>query len=133
MLSLVLIAALTAPGIEFTRSFAPTPAPLPVRIDECAATRNGGDLVYSFDVRNTAEESVAHVDVSFVFQNPGDKTPRGVQRFSIAKDIEPGQMLRYAEDTQQLRRPDVSHGARYGACEVVGVRFGDGSEIDAPR
>jgi hypothetical protein len=132
MLSLVLIAAVTAPGIEFTRSFAPTPAPLPVRIDECAATHNGGDLVYSFDLRNTADKSVSRVDVSFVFQNPGDKFARGIQRFSIAKDIEPGQSLRYAEDTEQLTRVDLSHGARYGACEVVGVLFGDGSHIESP-
>jgi hypothetical protein len=131
MLSLVLIAAIAAPGIEFTRSFAPTPAPLPVRIDECAAMHSGGDLVYSFDLRNTAEKSVARVEVSFVFQNPGDKIPRGLQHFSIAKDIEPGQTLRYAEDTEQLRRPDLSRGARYGACQVVAVRFGDGSHIEA--
>jgi hypothetical protein len=130
MQSLVLAVAITAAGIEFRRNS--NPAPMPVRIDECSATRDGSDLIYSFDLRNTAEKGVRRVDVAFVFENPGEQRRLGMQRFAIAKDMEAGQTLRYAADTEQLRRPDVSRGARLGVCSVVGIEFADGSHLGAP-
>jgi hypothetical protein len=128
MLSLVLVAGLAA-GIEFTQ--VARAVPFPVHIDECSAARNGPDLVYHFDVSNLTDKRVRRVEVAFVFENPGDKSYRGLQHFSIAESLEAGQSLRYSANTQELRRVDVSHGARFAACSVVGVLFADGSHLEA--
>jgi len=128
--SLALVVAVAAPGIEFPRAFARASAP--VRIDECGASRDGSDLVYRFDVSNTAGKSIVRVDVAFVFANPGERRYRGLQRLRIAETMDPGQSLRFSAQSGGLRRGDVSHGARYAACSVTAVEFSDGSRVDLP-
>jgi len=128
--TLVLIASLTAPAIEFTRVAAPPEAP--VRIDECGATRDGLDLVYRFDLSNASDKDVERVEVAFVFTNPGERNPRATQHLQIARELEPGQSLRFSTDTSVIRRADVSRGARVGACSVVAVSFSDGTRVELP-
>jgi hypothetical protein len=128
--SIALIVAVTVPGIDFPLAFAP--ASSPVRIDECGASREGGDLVYRFDLSNTSSRSVTSVEVVFVFESRGDKHDRGVQQLHIVTSMDAGQSLRYSTRSGELRRADVSHGARYGACSVTGVEFADGSRVLLP-
>jgi hypothetical protein len=130
MLHLVLIAALAAPGIEFPATYSPVPSP--VRIDECSASRDGLDLVYRFDLSNTSAKSVDRVEVAFVFENPGEKSSRGMQKFAITTPMDAGQSLRYSDETGTLRRADVSRGAHFGACSVVAVQFADGTHVEPP-
>jgi hypothetical protein len=126
--TLVLIAAVTAPGIEFPPAAAA--ADRPVRIDECSATRAGLDLIYRFDLSNASDKSIERVEVAFVFENPGERAARGVQRLSISSEMEAGQALRFSAETGAIRRADISRGARYGACSVVGVSFSDGTHVE---
>ena len=129
--AVVMIAALlVAPGIDFARSFAAGDAP--VHIDECSASRDGLDLIYRFDLSNTSTKPVEHVEVTFLFANAGDRTPRGTQRLQITTEMEAGQSLRFSGDTGAIRRADISHHARYGACTVTSVGFADGTRVDIP-
>jgi hypothetical protein len=130
MLHLVLVAAFAPLGIEFPRAYAP--AVSPVRIDECSAMRDGLDLVYRFDLSNASDKSVERVEVAFVFENPGEKSYRGIQTFVITTPMDAGQSLRYSDETGTLRRADVSRGAHFGACSVVAVQFADGTHVEAP-
>ena len=130
MLHLVLMAALAAPGIEFPRAYSPSASP--VRIDECSATRDGLDLISRFDLSNASNKSVERVEVAFVFENPDEKSYRGMQKFAITTPMDAGQSLRYSDETGTLRRADVSRGAHFGACSVVAVEFADGTHVEAP-
>ena len=78
--------------------------------------RDGLDLVYRFDLSNASDKSVERVEVAFVFENPGEKSYRGIQTFVITTPMD----------------ADVSRGAHFGACSVVAVQFADGTHVEAP-